>query len=110
MRHKRLHGLKFQSIVTPNGLIANLYGPESGLHHDSHLFTASGVLLYMDQYMNVNGVPLCIYGDLVCPQAGHIMWPYFERRQKHCTYLCAINSRICIMNLPSPFLCTSFSS
>ena len=25
--HKRVHSLKFQSIVTPNGLIANLYGP-----------------------------------------------------------------------------------
>ena len=25
--HKRVHTLKFQSIVAPNGLIANLYGP-----------------------------------------------------------------------------------
>ena len=25
--HKREHALKFQSIATPNGLIANLYGP-----------------------------------------------------------------------------------
>ena len=25
--HKRVHALKFQSIVAPNGLIANLYGP-----------------------------------------------------------------------------------
>ena len=25
--HKRLHGLKFQSVVIPNGLIAHLYGP-----------------------------------------------------------------------------------
>ena len=25
--HKRVHALKVQSIVTPNGLIANLYGP-----------------------------------------------------------------------------------
>ena len=25
--HKRLHGLKFQSVVAPNGLIANLFGP-----------------------------------------------------------------------------------
>ena len=26
-RHKRVHALTFQSIVTPNGIIANLYGP-----------------------------------------------------------------------------------
>ena len=25
--HKRAHGLKFQSVVIPNGLIAHLYGP-----------------------------------------------------------------------------------
>lgn len=25
--HKRVHGLKFQSVVAPNGMIANLYGP-----------------------------------------------------------------------------------
>ena len=25
--HKRVHALKFQSVVLPNGLIANLYGP-----------------------------------------------------------------------------------
>ena len=26
-RHKRVHGIKFQSIALPNGLIANMYGP-----------------------------------------------------------------------------------
>lgn len=25
--HKRVHGLKFQSVVAPNGMIANLVGP-----------------------------------------------------------------------------------
>ena len=25
--HKRVHGLKFQSVALPNGLIANLFGP-----------------------------------------------------------------------------------
>ena len=28
--HKRVHSLKFQSVVTPNGLIANLFGPVEG--------------------------------------------------------------------------------
>ena len=26
-RHKRVHALKFQSVVVPNGLIVNMYGP-----------------------------------------------------------------------------------
>ena len=25
--HKRVHAIKFQSVVIPNGLIANMYGP-----------------------------------------------------------------------------------
>ena len=25
--HKRVHALKFQSVATPNGLIANMFGP-----------------------------------------------------------------------------------
>ena len=25
--HKRVHGIKFQYVVTPNGIIANMYGP-----------------------------------------------------------------------------------
>lgn len=74
--HKRVHGLKFQAIVTPDGLIANLYGPESGRRHDAYLFQASGVLPYMQQNMNVNGQPLCLYGDSAYPQAAHIMRPY----------------------------------
>ena len=25
--HKRVHAIKFQSVVTPNGMIANMFGP-----------------------------------------------------------------------------------
>ena len=32
--HKRIHAIKFQSVVTPNGLIANLYGPVEGKKHE----------------------------------------------------------------------------
>ena len=33
--HKRVHSLKYQAVVTPNGLIANLYGPVEGKRHDA---------------------------------------------------------------------------
>ena len=33
--HKKVHSIKFQFIATPNGLIANLYGPVEGKRHDS---------------------------------------------------------------------------
>ncbi|XP_067122849.1 uncharacterized protein, partial [Centruroides vittatus] len=33
--HKRIHCLKFQSVVTPDGTIANLFGPIEERRHDS---------------------------------------------------------------------------
>ena len=32
--HKRVHAIKFQSVVAPNGLIANLFGPVEGRRHE----------------------------------------------------------------------------
>ena len=31
--HKRVHGLKFQSIALPNGLIGNIFGPVGKYFH-----------------------------------------------------------------------------
>ena len=39
--HKKVHAIKFQSIATPNGLIANLYGPVEGKRHDSAMLAMS---------------------------------------------------------------------
>ena len=42
--HKKVHSIIFQSIATPNGLIANLYGPVEGKRHDSAMLAQSQVL------------------------------------------------------------------
>ena len=42
--HKKVHAIKFQSIVAPNGLIANLFGPVEGKRHDSAMLLQSQVL------------------------------------------------------------------
>ena len=42
--HKRIHSIKFQSVVTPNGLIANLLGHYEGKKHDSGMLAESGLL------------------------------------------------------------------
>lgn len=49
--HKRVHAIKFQSVVTPNGMIANLFGPvgryfsnsfvHSHVYVDLHVFVWS---------------------------------------------------------------------
>ena len=41
--HKRIHGLKFESVVIPNGIIARLFGPEDGRRHDITLARKSGL-------------------------------------------------------------------
>ena len=81
--HHRVHALKFQSIVTPNGLIANLYGPMAGRRHDSALLHASGVQAYMQQNMiSPDGQPMCIYGDPAYPLTAHVKRPH---RGQHLT-------------------------
>ena len=40
--HKKVHALKYQSVVAPNGLIAKLYGPVEGGRHDSRMLAMSG--------------------------------------------------------------------
>ena len=43
-RHKRIHSLKFKSVVIPNGLICNLYGPVEGRRHDNSMLAESRLL------------------------------------------------------------------
>eukprot|EP00794_Sanderia_malayensis_P001370 gene1370-biopygen1120 len=78
--HKRVHALKFQSVVAPNGLIANLYGPVEGKRHDSALLAMSGLLPQLEQYsFSPTRQALCIYGDPAYPHRLHLQCPY-ERR------------------------------
>ena len=59
--HKRVHAIKFQSIVLPNGLICNLSGPYEGKRHDSVILHESGVLASLRRVAFHNNEPLCIY-------------------------------------------------
>ena len=66
--HKRVHALKFQSLVIPNGLIANLYGPLEGRRHDAGMLNESGLLRALQAHAHTpTGQPLCIYGDPAYP-------------------------------------------
>ena len=75
--HKRVHAIKFQSIVAPNGLIANLFGPVEGRRHDSGMLADSNLLPLIQQHCNrANGDPLCIYQDTAYPLRAHLQTPY----------------------------------
>ena len=75
--HKKVHVIKFQSIPTPNGLVANLFGPVEGKRHDSGMLARSGVLNQLQQFsVDTNGNPLCIYGDPAHPLRLHLQGPF----------------------------------
>jgi hypothetical protein len=42
--YKKMHALKFQAVMLPNGLIGHLFGPVEGRRADPHLLTESGLL------------------------------------------------------------------
>ena len=77
--HKRIHVLKFQSVVTPNGLIANLFGPVEGRRHDSGMLAMSGLLPQLEQMSSSpTGQSMCIYGDPAYPHRIHLQCPYAQ--------------------------------
>ena len=64
--HKKVHSLKSQSIVAPNGLIANLFGPIEGKRHDSAMLAQSQIFEQLQIHsFDTNDNTLCIYGDLL---------------------------------------------
>ena len=78
--HKRVHALKFQSVVTPNGLLATLFGPVEGRRHDSAILAMSGLLEQLEQHsFNLNSQPLSIYGDPAYPHRVHLQCPFARR-------------------------------
>lgn len=75
--HKRVHALKFQSLVIPNGLIANLKGPFEGRRHDAGMLNESALLNELQTYAYTpTGQQLCVYGDLAYPLRSQLMCPF----------------------------------
>jgi len=70
--HKRCHGVKFQSVIAPDGLIVCLFGPVPGSRHDSFMLGQSGLLWQLSNLMP-EGTPLfSLYGDPAYPQSNYI--------------------------------------
>ena len=78
--YKRVHAMKFQSVVIPNGMIANLSGPFEGKRHDSTMLYQSGLLQSLTQHAIYNGNPLCLYGDPAYPLGIHLQGPFKDRQ------------------------------
>ena len=75
--HKRVHAIKFQSVVAPNGLIVNLFGPVEGRRHDSAMLAMSGLLPMLETHsLTPTGQPLCLYDDPAYPLRVHLQGPF----------------------------------
>ena len=75
--HKRVHAIKYQSVVAPNGMIANLFGPVEGRRHDSGLLAESGLLRLLQLHSHDGqGNTLCIYGDPAYPIRPQLQDPF----------------------------------
>jgi hypothetical protein len=74
--HKRRHGFKFQTIVTPDGIIAHFFGPVDGRRHDIYMLRLSGIEEVLEKNSAFHGK--VVYGDpaygcsnvFCCPHKG----------------------------------------
>ncbi|GAU97703.1 hypothetical protein RvY_08953 [Ramazzottius varieornatus] len=74
--HYRLHGLKFQPVMAPNGLVVNLDGPWPGRRQDSGMLAESGLLVLLKNKMAETGNICRLYGYPVYPISEYLEAPF----------------------------------
>lgn len=91
--------MKFQGVITPDGIFVDLWGPVVGTRHDNYVLAQSGLMEKLAQLNSPSGHPYCLYGDpaygisnhLICPfsaaSVGGVLSPAmidFNKRMSHC--------------------------
>ena len=71
--HKHYHSFKFQSLLTPDGLISHLYGLVPGAHHDVYMFDRSGV---QDLFDKPAFHSYCLWADQGYANDGNLFAPF----------------------------------
>lgn len=76
--HKWCHCLKFQSVMVPNGLISQMFGPIEVRRHDAILLRFSGLLnqLQDGNFIDTEVNPYVLYGDPAYPTMEHLISPF----------------------------------
>ena len=78
--HKRMHSMKYQSLCTPDSIIAHMSGPFPGSRHDSVILTLSKLRLYMLTHCkDTKGQEMVIYGDEAYSNLSQVRSPYRGR-------------------------------
>jgi len=83
-RYKRGHGLKWQFVVSPCGLIEDGYGPIAGRHHDTFLLAKSGINHTLQKVPKhpTTGREYYIYGDAGYRRMRYVMVGFGRDRSK----------------------------
>ena len=74
--HKRIHSLKYQAVIAPNGLIVHFFGPIEGRRHDSALYYLSGIDDLIKDISSTNGETMCIFGDSAYAFRRYLVTPF----------------------------------
>ncbi|KAJ8915674.1 hypothetical protein NQ315_000606 [Exocentrus adspersus] len=75
--HKRFHALKYQSVVSPDGIIINLQGPYPGRRHDAAILRESNFHEQLEQHaVFPNGHSFVVYGDSAYGIRELLLYPF----------------------------------
>ncbi|CBN75972.1 conserved unknown protein [Ectocarpus siliculosus] len=61
--HHRDHGLAYQAVMAPNGMLMDAWGPVSGRRHDSYLLGVSEFNPRLAAVQDPEGPQMKVYGD-----------------------------------------------
>ena len=75
--NKWKHGLKYQSIVSPNGLSVGCFGPREGRENDCTTLAASGVVPTF-ALMVSGGRLFRVFGDGIYPRTTQLLRPFIN--------------------------------
>ena len=65
-----------QSVETPNGLIAHMFGPIEGRRHDAFMLAVSGLQEKLVHITKPNGEPYVLYGDPAYGSSQTVLAPF----------------------------------
>ena len=75
-RYYKGHGLKYQGLTVPNGLILDAFGPVIGSKSDSHVLHRSGLLDKLRTVSDRAGCHLIVYADSAYAMHPHVLRGY----------------------------------
>jgi hypothetical protein len=78
--YKKVHAVKFQAVVVPNGLIVQLSGGFRGRIADSTMMRRSGLNEMLAALSDSANQPCHVYGDAAYPMLSHIRKAHGTRR------------------------------